>query len=110
MDSKRSTNQTGQARGNLMRQERQLSQAKMKLESATRNRVVGGVILLIGVIVLFLVNFAIGVGVLVIGGWVFVRALRTINFERSSITTLNGRVTRASTRLDDLEAQPSVAD
>ena len=76
MDSKRSTNQTGQARGNLMRQERQLSQAKMKLESATRNRIVGGVILVLGAIVLIQFSVAVGVVAMLIGGWVLFRAVK----------------------------------
>ena len=94
-----------------MRQERQLSQAKMKLESATRNRVVGGVILVLGAIVLIQISVAVGVVAMLIGGWVLFRAVKAMGEERSAIHTLTGRVTRASTRLDDLvEAQPSVAD
>jgi hypothetical protein len=110
MDSKTLTHQTGQARGNLMRLERQLSQAKMNLKSATRNRIVGGVILLIGVIALIQINVAIGVVVLVIGGWVFVRALATIGQERRSIDTIADRDTNASAKLAELKAQPSVAE
>ena len=104
------TNQTGQARGNLMRSERQLGQAKMSLESATRNRIVGGVILLIGVIVLIQFNVAIGVVGLLIGGWLFIRALRTIRQECRSIDTITDRVTNASAKLAELKAQPSAAE
>ena len=93
-----------------MRQERQLSQAKMKLESATRNRVVGGVILLIGVIALIQFNVAIGVVVLLIGGGVFVWALKNMGQERRSIDTSTDRVTNASDKLDELKAQPPDAE
>jgi hypothetical protein len=87
-----------------MRSERQLSQAKMNLKSATRNRIVGGVILLIGLIVLIQINVAIGVVVLLIGGWVFVRALANIRQGRRSIDTMTDSVTRDSATLDDLKA------
>jgi hypothetical protein len=110
MDSRTLTQQTGQARGNLMRSERQLSQANMGLKSATRNRIVGGVILLLGAIVLIQFSVAIGVVVLLIGGWVFVRAFVKMGQERRSIDASTNRVTNDSAKLDDLKAQPSVAE
>ena len=88
MDSRTLTHQTGQARGNLMRLERDLGQAKGNLKSATRNRIVGGVILLIGMIALIKFSVAIGVVVLLIGGWVFIKALGQIGQERRSIDTI----------------------
>jgi Flp pilus assembly protein TadB len=110
MDSRTLTQQTGQARGNLMRSERQLSQANMGLKSATRNRIVGGVILLLGAIVLIQFSVAIGVVVLLLGGWVFFRALGKIRQERRLIDTNTDRVTDASAKLAELKAQPSDAE
>lgn len=110
MNKRTLTQRTGQARGNLMRSERQLSQAKMSLKSATRNRIVGGVILLIGLIALIKFSVAIGVVVLLIGGWVFVRAFVKMGQERRSIDTSTDRVTDASAKLDELKAQPPDAE
>jgi len=104
------TNHTGQARGNLMRLEQQLGRAKGNLKSATHNRIYGGVILLIGMIALIKFNVAIGVVVLLVGGWVFVSALAKIGQERRSIDRITDRVTDASAKLAELKAQPSVAD
>jgi hypothetical protein len=113
LNDNRSPNQrqtTGQARGNLMRLERDLSLATADLKSATRNRIVGGVILLIGAIALIQVNVAVGVVVLLIGGWVFVRALLKVGQERRSVDTITEGVTDASAKLAEVTAQPSVAE
>ena len=110
MNKRTLTQRTGQARDNLMRSERRLGQDKGNLRSATRNRIVGGVILLIGVIALIVFNVAIGIVVLLIGGWVFVRAFVKMGQERRSIDTSTDRITDASAKLDELKAQPSVAD
>jgi Flp pilus assembly protein TadB len=117
MDSRTLTQKTGQARGNLMRLERDLERAKGNLKSATRNRVVGGVILLIGMIALighlvisskFIVVIAIAG--LFVGGWVFIRALVKVAREHRSIDTITDRVANASAKLTELKAQPSVAE
>ena len=110
MNKRTLTQRTGQARDNLMRSERRLGQDKGNLRSATRNRIVGGVILLIGVIALILFNVAIGVVVLLIGGWVFVRAFVKMGQERRSIDTSADRVTDASDKLDELKAQTPDAE
>jgi Flp pilus assembly protein TadB len=110
MDSRTHTRQTGQARGSLMRLERDLGHAQGNLKSATRNRIVGGVILLIGIVALLQFNVVIGVVGLVIGGWVLVRAMRTMGRSHRSIESLGGRVTNASETLADLEAQQSVVE
>jgi Flp pilus assembly protein TadB len=110
MDSKNLTRETGQARGNLMRQEQQLRQAKGNLKDATRNRIVGGVILLIGMFALIKISVPIGVVVLLIGGWLFVRAFVKMRQERSSIGTSTDRVTNASAKLAELQAQPPDAE
>ena len=110
MNKRTLTQRTGQARDNLMRSERRLGQDKGNLKSSTRNRIVGGVILLIGAIVLIQFNVAIGVVVLLIGGWVFVRAFVKMGQERRSIDTSTDRVTNASDKLDDLKAQPPDAE
>ena len=114
MDSKTLVNQTGQARGRLMRLKQDLGQAKGNLESATRNRIVGGVILLIGIIALigrFVVSSqflaAIAVVGLFIGGAVFIRALMAIGGTRYSINTMTDKVANAQATLDELKAQPS---
>ena len=109
MNKRTLTQRMGQARGNLMRSERRLGQDKGNLRSATRNRIVGGVILLIGVITLIL-NVAIGVVVLLIGGWVFVRAFVKMGQERRSIDTSTDRVTDASDKLDELKTQTPDAE
>jgi Flp pilus assembly protein TadB len=113
LNDNRSPNQrqtTGQARGNLMRLERDLNLATADLKSATRNRIVGGVILLIGVVALIQVNVAVGVVVLLIGGWVFVRALLKVGQDRRSVDTITEGVTDASAKLAEVTAQPSVAE
>jgi len=109
MENRTHTQRMGQARGNLMRLEQQLSQAKRNLDSATRNRIVGGVILLIGMIALIKFNVAIGVVVLLVGGWLFIGALGQISKERRSIGTLMGRVSNARVKVAELKAQPAVA-
>ena len=110
MNKRTLTQRTGQARDNLMRSERRLGQDKGNLRSATRNRIVGGVILLIGVIALIVFNVAIGIVVLLIGGWVFVRAFVKMGQERRSIDTSADRVTDASDKLDELKAQTPDAE
>jgi len=110
MENRTHTQRAGQARGNLMRLEQQLGRAKGNLKSATRNRIVGGVILLIGMIALIQFNVAVGVVVLLVGGGVFVRALKNMGQERRSIDRITDRVTDASAKLAELKAQPSVAD
>jgi hypothetical protein len=110
MDSKTLTQKTGQARGNLMRLEQQLGRDKGNLKSATRNRIVGGVIMLIGMIALIQFNVAVGVVVLLIGGWVFFKALGKMRQERRLIDTNTDRVTDASAKLAELKAQPPDAE
>jgi Flp pilus assembly protein TadB len=109
MDNRTLTQKTGQARGNLMRLERQLGQAKGNLKSATRNRIVGGVILLIGMI-LTQFNVVIAVVALLIGAWVFIRALAEMGRERRSIDSITDKATDARAKLAELKAQPSVAE
>ena len=117
MDNKTLVSQTGQARGKLMRLKQDLSRAKGNLESATRNRIVGGVMLLIGV--LALIGFiargsqfvaVIAVAGLFIGGAVLIRALMKIGGAHHSIDTMTGKVANAQTQLDDLKAQPPSAE
>ena len=111
MDNRTHTQKTGRARGNLMRLEQQLGQAKRSLKSATRNRIVGGVILLIGMIALIQSNVPIAIAGLLIGGWVFIRALVKMVQERRSIDRITDGVTNMRAKLAELiKAQPSVAD
>ena len=113
MDNQTLIHQTGQARGKLMRLEQDLGRAKKHLDGATRNRIVGGVILLIGIIALigrFVVSSqflaAIAVVGLFIGGAVFIRALMAIGGTRYSINTMTDKVANAQATLDELTAQP----
>jgi hypothetical protein len=110
MENRTHTRRTGQARGKLMRLEQQLGRAKGNLKSATRNRVVGGVMLPIGMIALIQFSVAIGVVGMFIGGWVFIRARGQIGQGRRSIDTITDRVTNARAKLAELKAQPSVAE
>ncbi|MGC9396233.1 MAG: hypothetical protein ACP5J4_15425 [Anaerolineae bacterium] len=112
MDDKNYTRQTGQARGRLMRLEQDLRRFKGNLTGATRNRMVGGVILLIGA--LALIGFFVGgsgflafvaAAGLLIGGWVFIRAQVKMGGTRHSITTTTDSVTGARANLTELEAQ-----
>ena len=112
MDDKTYTHQTGQARGRLMRLEQDLSRFNGSLAGATRNRIVGSVILLIGV--LALIGFFVGgsgflafvaAAGLLIGGWVFIMAQSKIGGTRRSITTTTDSVTSARSNLTELEAQ-----
>ena len=96
MDNKTPTHQKDQESGKLYWLERDLGAAKGNLKSATRNRIVGGVILVIGMIALIQFNVAIAAVGLLIGGWVFVRALAKIGQERRSIDAITDRVTYAS--------------
>ena len=115
MDNKTLTHQTGQARGKLMRLEQDLGRAKGNLGGATRNRIVGGVILLIGLLALigFFVRGSPLVAViaaagLFIGGLVLIRALVKIGGTRRSIDTITDKVVNAQAKLAELKAQPSI--
>jgi hypothetical protein len=117
MDSQTLVHQTGQARGKLMRLERDLGRAKVNLDGATRNRIVGGVVLLIGLLALigFFVmgsQFAaiIAAAGLLIGGLVFIKALVTIVGAHRSIDTITDQVANAQAKLDEIKAQPTVAE
>ena len=117
MDNKTLVSQTGQARGKLMRLEQDLGMAKGALDGATRNRIVGGAVLLIGL--LALIGFfmrgsqfvaVIAAAGLFIGGLVLIRALVKMGGAHRSIDTLTDRVATAQATLDELKAQPSIAE
>ena len=117
MDNQTLTRQTGQARGKLMRLEQDLSRVNGNLDGATRNRIVGGVALLIGLLALigffvmgsqFLV--VVAAAGLFIGGLVFIRALVKIGGAHRSIDTMTDKVANAQATLDELTAQPSIAE
>ncbi len=117
MDNPTLTHQIGQTGGKLIRLEQDLGRAKGNLDGATRNRIVGGVILLIGIIALighFVVSsqliVAIAVAGLFIGGAVFVRALVKIGNTRRWIVTIKDGIAKAQTKLAELKAQPSIAE
>ena len=115
MDNKTFVHQTGQARGRLMRLEQDLSMVKGALDDATRNRIVGGGVLLIGLLALIgflamgsqLVAVIAAAG-LFMGGLVFIKALVKIGGTRRSINMITDRVANARARLTELEAQPSI--
>lgn len=117
MDNQTLVRQTGQARGKLMRLKQDLGMAKGALDGATRNRIVGGVVLLIGGVALigFFVRGSQFVAViaaagLFIGGLVFIKALVKIGGSRRSIDTITDKVVNAQAKLDELKAQPSDAE
>ena len=110
MDDRTLTDQMGQATGNLYWLEQDLGQANGNIKSATRNRIVGGVILLIGMIALIQFNVVIGGVILLIGASVLIRALAKIGQERRSIDTTTDGVTNARAKLGELNPQPSVAE
>ena len=101
MDNKTQTRQTGQARGKLQRLERDLGQVKRNFKGATRNRIVGGALILIGVLALigFLMNGGqfvafIAVVCLFVGGLMFIRAWGKMKVARLSIDTMTDGVAR----------------
>jgi hypothetical protein len=109
--------QTGQARGKLLRLERDLGRAKGDLSDVIRNRIVGGVIVAIGLLALiaFFVTgsqFAAVIAAisLIIGGLVLIRALVKIGGARRSIDTITDRVVGAQATLTELEGQPPTAE
>ena len=117
MDNKTLTHQTGQARGKLMRLKQDLGRVKGNLDGATRNRILGAVVLLIGL--LALIGFfvmgsqflaVVAAACLFIGGLMFIRALVKMGGAHRSIDTMTDKVANAQTTLDDLEAQPPIAE
>ena len=117
MDNQSLVHQTGQARGKLMRLEQDLGMAKGDLDGAARNRIVGGVVLLIGLLALigFFVRGSQFVAViaaagLFIGGLVFIRALVKMGGAHRSMDTITDGVANARAKLDELKAQPAIAE
>jgi hypothetical protein len=117
MDNQTLVHQTGQARGRLMRLEQDLGRVKGNLDGATRNRIVGGVVVLIGIVALigfFVMGSqfvaAIAAAGLFIGGLVFISALVKIGGARRSIDTITDKVANAQAKLDELKTQPSIAE
>ena len=117
MDNQTLTRQTGQARGKLMRLEQDLGRVKGNLDGATRNRIVSGVVLLIGLLALigFFVMGSqflamVAAACLFIGGLVFIRALVKIGGAHRAIDTITDKVANAQTKFDELKAEPSVTE
>jgi len=115
MDNQTLTRQIGQARGKLMRLEQDLGRVKGNLDGATRNRIVGGAALLIGVLAIigfFVMDSQflamVAAACLFIGGLVFIRALVKIGGAHRAIDTITDKVANAQTKLDELKAQPSI--
>jgi hypothetical protein len=117
MDKKTYIQQTGRARGKLRRLEQDLRRAKGDLSDVIRNRIVGGVMVVIGLLALiaFFVKgnqFAAVIAVisLIIGGLVLIRALVKIGGARRSINTMTDGVVGAQATLTELEGQPPTAE
>ncbi len=117
MDDQTLTHQMGQARGKLMRLKQDLGQVKGNLDGATRNRIVGGVVLLIGLLAIigFFVTGSqflavVAAAGLFIGGLVFIRALVKMGGAHRSIDTMTAQVANAQAKLDDLKTQPPIAE
>jgi hypothetical protein len=110
MDDKNHIRQKGPAKGKLRRLERELERVKRDLNNTLRNRTIGGVTLVLGLVVLIgffvwgnqLIAF-IAISVLLIGGWVFIKTLLKINRMRHSIVTITDHVTNARTTLAEIE-------
>lgn len=117
MDDKTYIHQTGMARGKLRRLEQDLHRVKERFAGATRNRIIGGVLLLISVLALigFLLENSrfvafIAAASLLIGGWMFIKAQAKIGRTRRAIHTMTGGVTDARANLAELEAQPPTTE
>jgi len=117
MDNQTLAHQIGQAGGKLMRLELDLGRAQRSLEGAIRNRAVGGVVAVIGMMSLigFLVlrsqfTGAIAAAGLFIGGLVLIMALKRIGGIRRSIVTTTSGIANARAKLAELKAQPSTAE
>ncbi len=113
MDQKTLTQQTGQARGDLKRLERDMGRVKKELNDGTRNSIVGGVLLMIGVLALIMFftggsNFVIviAIGGLLVGGIMLVRALLKSAQARRTMSTMTDGVDKAQAKLTELETPP----
>ena len=113
MDKKNHIQQTGQARGKLLRLEQDLRRAKGDLGDVIRDRIVGGVLVVIGLLALIAffvkgsqVVAVIAVISLIIGGLVLIKALVKIGGARRSINTMTDGVAGAQATLTELEGQP----
>ncbi|MBN2006965.1 MAG: hypothetical protein JXA21_26685 [Anaerolineae bacterium] len=117
MDSKTLTHETGQARGALKRLERDMGRVRQELRNGARNRIVGGLLLLIGVVALIgyfaegslLVALIAGAGFL-IGALVLIKSLLKIGGARHKMDRMTDGVTKAQAKLNDLEAQSPVEE
>ena len=112
MDDKTQPNQVGWSRGKLLRLEKNQNMIKRNIDSTISKRLVIGVVLLIGVLVLIvsLINgnafftFA-SIAVLIIGGFMFAKAMVRIDGARNAMEVMVKRVNNAKTRLTELIAQ-----
>jgi len=117
MDKKNYIQQTGRARGKLLRLEHSLRRAKGDLSGVIRNRSVGGVMVVIGLLALiaFFVKgsqFAAFIATisLIIGGLVLIRALVKIGGAHRSINAMTDEIVGAQATLSELEGQPLTAE
>jgi len=111
------SNQMSQTRGQLLRLGQDMGRAKRDVKGATRNRIIGGVMLLIGLLALIVTLLGgsqffgvLATAGLFVGGLIFIRALAKMGGARRSMDTITDRVTNAQAKLTDLEAQPSSAE
>ena len=112
MDDKTQSNQIGWARGKLLRLEKNLNMIKRNIDRTTSKRLAIGVMLLIGVLVLivsliygnafFTIVASAG---LIIGGFMFARAMVRIDGARKGKELMDKRVTSEKTRLTELIAE-----
>ena len=114
MDKKTQSNQIGWTRGKLLRLEKNQNMIKRNIDSTISKRLVIGVVLLIGVLVLifsliygktfFTIVASAG---LIIGGFMFARAMVTIDVARKAKELMETRVTDAKNRIAELTIQLS---
>lgn len=117
MDKKNLIHQMGQVRGKQLRLKHHLGRAEGNLRNVIRNRSVGGVMVVIGLLALiaFFVKgsqFAAAIAVisLIIGGLVLIRALVEIGKTRRSINTIADGIVGAQATLTELEGQLPTAE
>ena len=112
MDDKTQSKQVGWERGKLLRLKKNMNQIKRSIDSTTRKRLVIGVILLIGVLVLvgslIMGNTfftVVAIAGLIIGGFMFTRAMVKIDGSRKAMELIVKRVTNAKIRLAEFITQ-----
>ncbi len=114
MDNKAQPNYIGQARGKLLRLEKNLHSIQKNIAGGIRSRMIGGIILAVGVLALigyFLMGsqavFLIAIAGVIVGGFMLYKAVVRIRDARESLEMVEERVDKAKTEFTDLTAVPA---